>query len=459
LDYGGRVTHLHHPQLSGLGRNPAAPEDVLVRLARHGAGRHGISLRRGRLPDPVVGVLLEHGDRYTTVGLHGDRVSPAMRQRIGEHPDRAIRDAYADFIRGMVDRQVSMDIVGIEDGYGEPRTSLINALDPKVRAAVARAWLDRPLAAQVQLLADPDPLVRAAATEREQPGVPSQWWDRCLADAATRANVSRYVPLTFEQAMELLRSGDMEVCQAVAGNPSLPAEAVGLLADIDDPVVQLTVAQSRHVDAETRDRLYALVEAERAAGNVEADFALNWISAEPAWLRKAPLDVRMAYLDCPHVVFRRVLASCRDLPAEAWQRLDNDPDVRVRRNAARRPDAPPAVLEKLVRTDGDVFHIRPLLVEHPNFPRHRLQTFVDEPNPHTRYVALQDPELPVEALQQLAAAPEAMLRRGVARHPNVTEGLLEQLLTDPDPEVADDAAANPVLPPPRMYCILVDAHL
>ncbi|WP_372351313.1 hypothetical protein [Streptomyces sp. KL116D] len=94
------MTSLAHPHLSGLGRNPAAPHDVLVRLAAHAAGRDGISLRPGRLADAVVEALLTHGDDSTAVGLHGDRISAAMRARIAGHPDPAIRDGYADFVRG-----------------------------------------------------------------------------------------------------------------------------------------------------------------------------------------------------------------------------------------------------------------------------------------------------------------------------------------------------------------------
>ncbi|GAA3371110.1 hypothetical protein GCM10020367_20450 [Streptomyces sannanensis] len=75
-----------------------------MRLAAHAAGRHGILLRRGRLADAVVEALLAHGDGETAVRLHGDRLSPAMCRRIAEHPDPAIRDAYADFVRDMVDR-------------------------------------------------------------------------------------------------------------------------------------------------------------------------------------------------------------------------------------------------------------------------------------------------------------------------------------------------------------------
>lgn len=70
----------------------------------------------------------------------------------------------------------------------------------------------------------------------------------------------------------------------------------------------------------------------------------------------------------------------------------------MRRFIAEHPD--PAARD----AHGDVSHVRPLLVDHPNLPRHTLRTFVDEPNPDVGYVALQDPDLPVAALQQLAAA-------------------------------------------------------
>ncbi|MFJ8648916.1 hypothetical protein ACIRNI_22690 [Streptomyces sp. NPDC093546] len=52
-----------------------------------------------------------------------------------------------------------------------------------------------------------------------------------------------------------------------------------------------------------------------------------------------------------------------------------------------------------------------------------------------------------------------VLRAAVAKHPNVDAELLDQLLADPEPEVADEAAANPVLPRSRMDRILAEAGL
>ena len=51
------------------------------------------------------------------------------------------------------------------------------------------------------------------------------------------------------------------------------------------------------------------------------------------------------------------------------------------------------------------------------------------------------------------------MRRGVAGHPMMNEALFARLLTDADPWVVDAAAANPVLPPQRMYSILAEADL
>ncbi|WP_328675132.1 hypothetical protein [Streptomyces sp. NBC_00343] len=274
-----------------------------------------------------------------------------------------------------------------------------------------------------------------------------------------RANVAHCVPLTPDRFTELMRTEDEEIRELVSGNPHLSADMVARLLDVDDPNVRVAIAQSRHVDVDTRNRLYTLVEAEREAGSAKACIALNWSFTEPSWLREEPLDERLTYLNCRQPVFRRVLATCRDLPEEAWRRLDNDPDIEVRRTAARRPDTPPEVLERLVRAHGDECHIRPPLVEHPDFPRDTLRTFAAEPDPRVRYVALRDTELPVTVLHQLAAAPEPFLRRGVARHPQATDALLHQLLSDPTPDVADAAAANPVLRRTRMYGILSEGDV
>ncbi|MFI1105222.1 hypothetical protein [Streptomyces melanogenes] len=453
------MVHLRRPQLSGLARNLAAPADVMVRLATHEAGRHGLDMREGQLPDPVAEAMLRYGGSDSAVFLVRRRVSSQMRRRIAQHPDPAIRDAYADCVRAMVDAEIPMDIEVLVDIFGRPPAELAADSDPKLRARVAESWRDRPMAVQVALLNDADPGVRNSATGAEHPGVPAEYYDQCLSDPAVRSNVARRIPLTFEQFERLLATGDATVLHAVAGNRHLTAAMVARLESSMDPSVRVAVAYSRHVTRHTRDRLLAQVKAQDAAGSIDARVALHWSGREPSWLRAAPLAERLTYLDCPHAAFRNVLATSRDLPDEAWRKLDDDPDVSVRRTAARRPGTPPHVLLRLLRSHGETFHVQPLLVDHPNFPRQALRGFVDEADPRIRTLALEDADLPASALRRLAACEDPYVRGRVAGHPNITVDLLERLLADPDPKVADSAAANRALSRAQMEHILTEAGI
>ncbi|MFD9477635.1 hypothetical protein [Streptomyces nojiriensis] len=151
-----------------------------------------------------------------------------MRRRIAEHPDPAIHDAYADFVRTMVERGVPMSVEDLVEAYDRVPTELAAASDPRVRAMVAATWRDRPITVQLALT-DPDPGVRAAATRSEHPGVPDGHYERCLADPAVQANIARRLALTSDQFARLLATGGEAVLHAVAGNPHLTADMVTYL--------------------------------------------------------------------------------------------------------------------------------------------------------------------------------------------------------------------------------------
>jgi hypothetical protein len=126
-----------------------------------------------------------------------------------------------------------------------------------------------------------------------------------------------------------------------------------------------------------------------------------------AWLRARPLDERLAHLDSPIPHFREQVAASGDLPADVAARLDADDDLRIRRTVARRADVPGDVLERLVREHGVSVKGRPMLVEHPNYPKDAFARLATSPDPARRALALQG-DLPAD----LVAAPAAG-RRGV----------------------------------------------
>ncbi|MFD0592625.1 hypothetical protein ACFQZ4_08700 [Catellatospora coxensis] len=132
---------------------------------------------------------------------------------------------------------------------------------------------------------------------------------------------------------------------------------------------------------------------------------------------RRPLERRLAYLDSPFIAFREAVAWTRDLPPEAYARLDADPAHRVRWAAAKRPDAPPAVLERMLRERGDSRKTRWRWTDHPNFPTEVLHTYADHPDERVRSYAPRDPALPPKTLSRLAADPSAVVRRAVAAAP------------------------------------------
>lgn len=446
------------PGLCGLARNPAAPDDVLVRLARYARAAHEMSHRRQTLSDPVVTEILAHRNPSSVLHLGRSRVSAAMLARIAADPDPAIRDARSSVFRDWVKGGLLTGIEDVEEVFGQPIAVLAGNPDPEVRTAVARAWWARSADIHTMLLTDPDSAVRAAAS-RGRPHVPAELHTTCLADPATRANVASYAELTPEQAMALATDSDDHVRDQAALNPALTAEAVAVLVADPHPFVRGNIVMHRLVDAETRDRLYAQLAAEAAAGTIDAEVALEWNFHEPYWVRDEPLPARLSYVESQHVVFRRAVAGSHPLPEAAWQRLDEDPDWLVRRRAAMRPDAPPALLERIAREAGDDDRHQRSLLDHPNFPREVLPDLADEPEPRARRMALKDPALPRRLLARLCVDPDDYVRRAAASHSGVDDELLTLLLADRDDDVVANAAANPALPVERMYDILTAAGL
>ena len=60
--------------LTGLARNPAVPEDLLIRLAHHRRAAQQMVWRRATLSDQVAAVILAHRSPRMLIHLHAGRV-------------------------------------------------------------------------------------------------------------------------------------------------------------------------------------------------------------------------------------------------------------------------------------------------------------------------------------------------------------------------------------------------
>ncbi|MGC7094034.1 hypothetical protein ACPZ19_05175 [Amycolatopsis lurida] len=395
--------------LAGLAANPAAPPDVLCRLAARRPAAVRIAWRQANLPDTVVERLLAIGDSTIALALDSSRQSPATRRRIAEHPEmREARSRFSDGLAGLVHHE-----------------------DPVLREAVAVTGDDMPVASRRKL----------------------------LADEATLGKVASYATLTAE-AVRTCLAGEEDLRAKVAVNPTLPAAARDRLAQDPSPYVRSRVLLRQDLAEERRRQLHAVLLAERENDFGDVDIALTLLDHdEPSWLPSRPLSERISHLESSIPCFRRCAARSADLPTDVVRRLHAHEDVQVRRIVAARADTPGDVLERLVSEHGEHPKFRPRITEHPNFPPEAFTRLATNDDARRRVLAAAGADLPTEVITALACDPDAFVRSAAARHRRIPVLVLDTLLTDGSPDVAKAAGANPALPVDRMRALLDRAGL
>ncbi|MFI6097729.1 hypothetical protein ACIA8G_19390 [Lentzea sp. NPDC051213] len=424
--------------LEGMGQNPAAPLEVLLRLVPVAARQ--IARRREDKSPELVEKLLATGN---SLGLD----DPATR---------------LEYIQHSIDMNIEVSASDLATYAGEKDLStLATHADPKVRAALGSAW-DYPMPEDVRraLLADPDPGVRRSVAGHPHGEAPEDLHQRLLTDEATRASVASYATLSREIAEQLLATDNEELRAEVAKNPVLPTDLRDRLAEDPSAYVRAHVILRQDLPEDRRRELHrALCSAATDPWNEES-FALTVLNAtDVPWVSQLPLAERLTYLDSPIYCFRAEVAASPDLPPEVVAALHNDKNVGIRRLVAHRPDTPGEVLERLVAQHGEHLKHRPLIVEHPNFPPEAFIRFASHSDPRRRSIAPAGPELPLEILTRLATDPDSHVRAGVAGHLKTPPEILRALVEDRDPDVCATAGANPGLPPQLMLDLLDKAGL
>ncbi|GAB3880054.1 hypothetical protein GCM10029964_033520 [Kibdelosporangium lantanae] len=429
-----------HRILRGLARNRATPVDVLARLPLDQV-EHRVWRTRRDMPDDLAILLVNTGDPELAAIADTLSESPDVHRRIDGHPDPNVRGARRDSVMRTLRRGdwVSPESLACLPDLAE----LVH--DPGIRVGIAKSWPEMPDATLRVLLTDPDPEVREAAAGWRNRHAPEDMRAALLTDPAVRHFVVLYAELTPELAREFeTNCADDELGLAcLARNPTLPADVLDRLAANPGSLVRGSVLARQELPEDRRRALYAETDADAGV----AAFLTDGLK----WLRDLPTDALAAYADSPIPEFRAAVARRPELAA----RFDDDENWTVRRAAARRPDVPPDVLERLVTEHGPERKSGPFPLTHPNFALEAFVRLAAHPEPSRRSYALHSPDLPADVVAELAHDHAAGVRRAAAGHPRLPLPDLVVLLDDEDMDVVEAAAGNPVLPLAEMERLVV----
>jgi hypothetical protein len=400
----------------GIGSNPAATDELLIRLMDveagflYGCDRPAVLDAALAHPDPKV--RSRPADTFRPkltpdqwVRLVRAEPSPNRRVLLAEHAcvwgAELPEDLYDDLLAGP-SRARAAELPGLPARH---LPGLAADADPRVRAAACARWKDLAAPLRERLLADTDDAVRMAALLAHHTGVPMpREVFAALPDPRPALERCRLAP---ELEAELVRDGDAEVRRALAANPGLGAHGVAVLAE--DPQDDIRSAVAVRPD---------LTEEQRAA--VRHDFDGTSMSHTLPWVEDlhGDADAMRRLAASSHPLVRRSVARARHLPPDVVARLARDGDRVVRLFLAEScEDAPADMLLEVWRWwDGSFSHPgRPR--SHPNFPRKGLLRHITDPSGRMRRLALDDPESTPADVGRLARDPEAEVRRRAAETP------------------------------------------
>lgn len=469
-------------RLAGLALNPAAPEDVLLRLLADGPPAARMVLCRDRaLPDAVVDAVVRHPDRYTRSFLaRSPHADPAQRARLLDDPEWFVRAHLANAPRmpggvrprPLPDRAVVHMLLTYDNEilggtlYFQTSATLMLSMrahpEPQVRRT-GIAWNGVPDEEREALLADPDPAVREMVRQHLRHKDPA-WVEKELPDRPCHARTDMLTNDALSRGLveRVLSAPDgTDGRFMIAGNPTLPADAVKRLAADADPEVRERIAyrsdlgstERRALAADTDPRVRlalsvhpALSEAERAAIDYEVPVGGTFGPVLQRLWPRDPAAVRRDALS-GHPLLRRRAAGDHSLPSDLVARLAADDDLGVRVLLAQNhPEAPAELLlGAFLEYTGNE---RELLLTRPRFPTAGLARYARHEDPAVRALAARDPATAAETVDRLTRDPDPGVRAAGAGHPNLSPARLAELLDDE--ELAHRAAANPALEPAVM---------
>ncbi|MFI1044262.1 hypothetical protein ACH4U3_00365 [Streptomyces griseoruber] len=368
------------------------------------------------LPDTTVVRMISTYDNEQLGGGIYRQFSNELRRAMPTHPDPKVR-AWG---------------VGMWTWLSaERRAALLADPDDEVRGRAERhrqdedpAWVesnlpDRPCHARTYVLVNL-PLTRSVVDSvLTAPAGPQE-----------RSMIAGNASLPSDVVVLLASDPDPEVREEIARRDDLGPDELRALAVDPEPKVRLAVSVHPAWSEEERAGIDYAVPLDRTFG--------------PHFERLYPRDPEAVRRDAlsGHPLLRRRAATERGLPPDLVALLGADDDLGVRVLLAQNhPDAPPDLLLRsfLEYTGLEREH----LLTRPAFPTDGLAEYADHADPAVRALAARDPETPSEVVDRLTRDPDAGVRAAFARHPRLPPARLAELLDDE--ELVRDAAANPAL--------------
>ncbi|WTT25978.1 PE-PGRS family protein [Streptomyces canus] len=432
----------------GLSLNPGTPRDLWPTLVE----RSWYTMYRA-LPADAVDALLAHPD-------------PKLRMRAVEHQPNITPEQWARAILAERDeRQRWILTMLAADRWAELPEDVCRELaadpSPRVRSETARLK-GLPASLSVGLAADPDGGVRYVACTAAWPHLDAPAREALLADPhdIVRARAlllhhrERPMPLPVfetldvktdaletcllgrELAEHVARHGESAERRSLARNPGLAQDLIGLLREDPDAGVRFKISTRADLTEEQRARILYDFD---PGGHY---FPLDWVVA-----LHDDRDAMRRLAASSHPLVRRSVARARHLPPDAVALLADDEDRVVQLFLAESCDDAPA--DMLMRVwqwwDGSLTNPdRPR--GHPNFPRHDLLRYADDPNPRMRRLALDDPESTPELVERLSRDRSEEVRRRAVTDPRLSPAAAARLLEDPHEHIRSAAARHPHMP-------------
>ena len=268
-----------------------------------------------------------------------------------------------------------------------------------------------PIEVAVGFVDHPSMLLRWALATRHD--LPRQVCARLASDPVPGVRADLAVNPAIDDAVMRTLAGDRdsEVRRSLAHHPRVPLDVLTGLAG------------TARIGATLLPRIATAspTEVEELAGS--ADAGVRMLVARR---RDLPPGIRDRLADDSDAKVVKAIASHPGLTETRLRTMVDRHGARVPAAVAANPDAPPALLEDLVRHDPIVQKVLREVARHPGAPASAL----------------------------LVCLADGKARQVAARHPALPQPVIVELLDDADQRVAEAAAANPSLPPAVMSDLL-----